>query len=370
VAAFIGFLIAKVSSGFKKTNIVQTILVFIFVIFCFSLRFIIEGIFKNDQVEVVLETVSGVTGTIGSYYWPVKWFAGAINGLHISDMLLLAGVSLLLFELIFIPVGKSYREINSKLKSHGASKTYKMTTQKKRNLVNTIAFKEFKRLMGSTVYMTNVLMGELLAFLVGIIALFVGVDNLIATVLQGAPISKEMLYPAIPLIVYFFIGMVPTTACSPSLEGKNFWIVQSLPINKKVLYRGKMLFNMYLTIPFSVFSTLCLCISAKTPMVNTVLYLIEGIALCAFSTAWGCVCGVKHMRLDWENEVEVIKQGAAVAIYLFPNMFITMGLIVLVVVLGLHMNTNLVTLILILIAVVLALLSYLRVMSLANRDGY
>ena len=32
LAAFIGFLIAKVSSGFKKTNLVQTILVFIFVL--------------------------------------------------------------------------------------------------------------------------------------------------------------------------------------------------------------------------------------------------------------------------------------------------------------------------------------------------
>ena len=128
-----------------------------------------------------------------------------------------------------------------------------------------------------------------------------------------------------------------------------------------------MLFNMYLTVPFAVVSTLCLCISAKAPAVNTALYLIEGIALCAFSTAWGCVCGVKHMRLDWENEVEVVKQGAAVAIYLFPNMFITMGLIVLVVVLGLRMNSNLVTLILILIAAVLALLSYLRVMALARK---
>ena len=367
LAAFIGFLIAKVSSGFKKTNLVQTILVFIFVIFCFSLRIIIEGIFKNDKVEVVLETVSDATGTIGSYYWPVKWFAGAINGLHISDMLLLVGVSLLLFELIFIPVGKSYREINSRLKSHGAAKAYKMAVQKKRSLINTIAFKEFKRLTGSTTYMTNVLIGEILALLVGVIALFVGVDKVITMVLQGAPITKEMLYPAIPLIIYFFIGMVPTTACSPSLEGKNFWIVQSLPIKKEILYRGKMLFNMYLTVPFAVVSTLCLCISAKAPAVNTALYLIEGIALCAFSTAWGCVCGVKHMRLDWENEVEVVKQGAAVAIYLFPNMFITMGLIVLVVVLGLRMNSNLVTLILILIAAVLALLSYLRVMALARK---
>ena len=52
---------------------------------------------------------------------------------------------------------------------------------------------------------------------------------------MGAPITKEMVYPAIPLIVYFFIGMVATTAMTPSLEGKNYWIVQSLPIKKDAL---------------------------------------------------------------------------------------------------------------------------------------
>ena len=34
-AAFLGFLIAKVSAGFKKTNIVQTVLTMVFVLFCF-----------------------------------------------------------------------------------------------------------------------------------------------------------------------------------------------------------------------------------------------------------------------------------------------------------------------------------------------
>ena len=97
------------------------------------------------------------------------------------------------------------------------------------------------------------------------------------------------------------------------------------------------------------------------------LYLILGLALCAFSTSWGCVCGVKHMRLDWENEMEVIKQGAAVAIYMLPNMFAAMGLTVLVVFLGTKMEHSLLTLILILITSVLAALSYLRVMALSRR---
>ena len=143
--------------------------------------------------------------------------------------------------------------------------------------------------------------------------------------------------------------------------------MQSLPIEKKTLYQGKMLFNMYLSVPFMEFAVLCMCISAKTPVLDTVLYMILGMVLCAFSTAWGCVCGVKHMRLDWENEIEVIKQGSAVVIYMLPNMFVVMGLIVLVVFLGTRMDHALLTLILILITAVLAGLSYMRVMSLAKK---
>ena len=97
------------------------------------------------------------------------------------------------------------------------------------------------------------------------------------------------------------------------------------------------------------------------------LYLVFGFALCCFSTAWGCACGIKHMRLDWENEVEVIKQGSAGAIYMLPNMFVVMGLTGLVIFLGMKMDTRLLTLILTAITAVLAVLSYLRAMKLASK---
>lgn len=367
LASVIGYFIAKATAGMKLKNIFQTILIMIVLVFCFCLRFIIEAIFKNGQVEESLENISGVMDQTATYYVPLSWFAHAVNELKVGDMLLLAGTTILLFELVFLMVGCSYRQINSAMVSHGSSKAYEMTSQKRKSILNTIAYKEFKRMTGSPTYMTNSLFGILMIVLLGIVSLVVGIDHLIETFLQEAPITKEMLYPAIPVIIYFFSGMVPTTAVTPSLEGKNYWIVQSLPISKKNLYQGKILFNLYMTIPPVAFATVCLCISARTPLFNTILYLVEGIILCVFSTAWGCVCGVKHMRLDWENEIEVIKQGAAVTIYLLPNMFITMGLCVLVVVLGQFMNSNLVSLLLTFIAGVLAILSYLKVLSLAKK---
>ena len=205
--------------------------------------------------------------------------------------------------------------------------------------------------------------------LLGLVTLIFGFDKIVQVITADAPFDHAILQPAIPFLIYFFIGMAATTTMSPSLEGKNYWIVQSLPIEKKTLYQGKMLFNMYLTVPAMAIATLCMCISARVPAVDTVLYLLLGFALCAFSTAWGCVCGIKHMRLDWENEVEAIKQGAAVALYMLPNMFVVMGLLVLVVFLGLRMDHRLLALAFTLLAALLAALSYLRVMSLAKRNN-
>lgn len=369
IAAFLGFLIARISAGFRKTNIIQTVLTMIFVVFCFSLRFIIESIFRDDKVEAVLEKTSEVTSNAAGIYLPAKWFADAVTKNSIPSMLLLTCVSALLFAVVFHIVGNSYRSINSALKSHAASKKYRMSGQKKRSAVRAIAFKEYRRLMGSTTYTVNGAMGEILAILLGLVTLIFGFDKIVQVITADAPFDHAILQPAIPFLIYFFIGMAATTTMSPSLEGKNYWIVQSLPIEKKTLYQGKMLFNMYLTVPAMAIATLCMCISARVPAVDTMLYLLLGLALCAFSTAWGCVCGVKHMRLDWENEVEAIKQGAAVALYMLPNMFVVMGLLVLVVFLGLRMDHRLLTLAFILPATLLASLSYLRVMSLAKRNN-
>lgn len=371
-ASLLGFLIAKVSSGFKKKNLVQTLFTVIFVILAFSLRYIIEAIIRKNQVVNITEQASAMMDLAGRYYLPAGWFANAViaagklqSGM-ISNSLLLVGLTVLLFELVFLFVGKYYRQINSALTSHAVKRNYRMAGQKSKSVYNAIAFKEWKRLTGSTTYFVNGAMGEILTVVLGIAVLIVGMDRVIAIVTQNAPIPKGILNPAIPLIAYFLIGMMTTTACSPSLEGKNYWIVQSLPITKKTLYQGKLLFQLYLSVPFMVFGILCMSISAHVAILDMVLYLILGAVLCVFSASWGLVCGIKHMRLDWENEVEVIKQGAAVMIYLFPNMFVTMGLIVLVVWLGTVVNPTLVTLILIAVAGILAALSYVRVLRLAK----
>ena len=367
-AAFVGFIIARLGSGFKNKTIAQTVLSIIFVCLCFGLRFFLQDMFQNNKTKDVLNSLSRTTDKASRIYLPMKWFSDAVTKTDILSALLFAAVTAVLFAVTFIPVGRSYRKINSALRSHAASGGFVMKEQKQRPLIQAIAFKEFRRMTGSVVYMTNALIGEIICIVAGIAILFIDPNKAISSMLKGAPITAEMLIPAIPFIAYFFVGMVATTTFTPSLEGKNYWIMQSLPISKKTLYQGKILFNLYLTVPVSLFAALTFCISAKAGILHTALILILTVCLCTFSSTWGCVCGIKHMRLDWENEVEVIKQGAAVAIYMLPNMFITMGLIVLAVYLGTVISAVLVTAVFIPVTALLATLAYLRVLSLAKKN--
>ena len=338
----------------------------VFVLFCFFIRFFMEDMFRNNKIQATLEGMSAATDNAGKIYLPINWFTNAITKTGILDILLLSGVSILLFTVVFSIVGSSYRSINSKLKSHAAAKNYKMTKQKKTGVIHALVFKEWKRMTGSSLYMTNGAMGMVFAIILGGAALVLGPDKINELVVKAIPLGPSVLQPAIPFVVYFFVGMFSTPTSSPSLEGKNYWIVQSLPIYKKTLYQAKMLFNMYLSVPFMEFGILCLCIGTRTPVIDTVLYLILGFVMCSFSTAWGCVCGIKHMRLDWENEIEVIKQGTGVVIYLLPNMFVSMILMVLVVFLGMAVEHSLVAALFILIYGLLASLSYRKVMTLSK----
>ena len=366
IASFLGFIIARISAGFRKTNIVQTVLTIIFVLACFSLRFVIEDIFRDNKVEQTLNTISSATDSVAEYYLPAAWFSQSVTRLSVWDMLFLIGVCVCLFAIVFLIVGKYYRNINSALKSHAAARKFKMSAQKTRSALAAVAFKEFKRMTGSTNYMVNVALGEILAAIFGVLTLILGFDKIISFVTHGAPLTAQMLQPAIPFIIYFFVGMMASTACSPSLEGKNLWIIQSLPLEMKTVYQGKMLFNMYLAVPFMLFAEICMCISAKTPVSDTVLYLILGITLCALSTTRGLVCGIKHLKLEWENEIEVIKQSAAVTIYMIPNMIVAICVVVLSVVLGTKIDHKLLTAGFILLTGIWAVIDYKRAMSLAK----
>lgn len=337
-ASAVGTIIAAIGSFFRHKQLMQTILTFVFVLFCFSIQYIVQYFFSNETVaQQTLRNMSKMTDRITNYFIPAKWFAKGICDCNIAAIGGFIVVSIVVYELFFCLVSKFYRQINSRLLAGNRGTRYQRHTLKRKNIRQTIALKEWKKLTNCTIYFTNIAIGVVLALVLAIAVFFVDVDKMIAVICKGAPIRKEMLVAGIPFIIYFLVGMCATTACSYSLEGKNYWIVQSLPIPRLTLIQGKMLFNLYFTIPVTVIANTSLCIACGVGLSDMILCNICGIILCAFSTVWGMRCNLKHPNMEWENEVEVVKQGASVTIYLLPNMFGCMAMVVLAVAMSMYL---------------------------------
>ncbi|MCR5530004.1 MAG: hypothetical protein K6F49_12390 [Saccharofermentans sp.] len=369
-ATIAGTLIAGITSRSRNKTILRSAISMAFILFVLTARFFLEDKLREERIPIpeILASVSEYTDRIGKHYPPVKWFSQGVEG-NILSCILLTFISLILFSAVFLVVGSRYGVLNSALKSHSSSKGYVMKSSGKRNVISAIVFKEFKRFTGSSVYLVNCGFGVVLAAVMGIAVAVTGFDALIGIVTGDAPVPSGVVYPSIPFIVYFCTGMMTTTTCSPSLEGKNYWIVQSLPIDRKMLYKGKLVFNMLLFAPVGMIVTMIMCISADVGIVGTIISTLLSLALVFFSSSWGLVCGIRFMKLDWESEIEVVKQGTSVLVYMLPNMFVNMGLIVLMAFLGIKIDHDIMLGIMLLIVSSLAFISYRRAMRLAVIKG-
>ena len=367
IAALLGALLLRVTTSFKHKKLLTIILTFILVIPCMFMNAIIRYVVREDKVDKVLNGSLGAMNTAGRYIPGVSWFVKAINEGSIISMLLLIAVSVALYVVFFVLVSRSYRMINSRM-AVNSSKHKKVTDKeyKERTVVGSIAFKEFKTFTGCVTYVVNDGMGVVMAFLAGVACLIFNLSKLV-TALTDVPFDIYRMVPCITLFIYLFVGMAPTTTASPSLEGKNYWIVKSLPIDMLTVYKGKMRFNNILSLPVGVFAVLCFCFSMRVGFLDYVVNLCLIVSTTLFSTVYGMYCGAKKMRLDWDNEIQVVKQGPGASLYVLTNMFPLMLIISALGGLAFIMDTKLPALALSVIYLLFTLLSYKGVKKVASK---
>lgn len=366
LASLIGYVITKFSTRFKFKKMIQTIFLFVVISLSFSLNYVIGAITKDRTGKEIIEFVESKLSFFKGYYSPSTWFENVIIKNSIFDLLLLIVVSLVLFIGFYKLVARSYTKINSSLKVIEKSKKHKELSFKKKNIVTTIAYKEFKRMLGSVTYVTNAGFGAVFIVIASIVVLFITPEELISFFVEGVSVPYNIIIPAIPFVVYLFTGMVSTSAITPSIEGKNFWVVKTLPIDSRKLIDGKMLFNICLFLPISYFGVLAFGKCFKVSLVEIVVLLITITSMVLFSTTYGMVCGLKFLKLEFENDIEIVKQSAAVTAYLLPNLLLTTVLASGAVYFGLKIGSVSILIIISLLYFILTLVAYLLISRLAK----
>ena len=166
--------------------------------------------------------------------------------------------------------------------------------------------REFRRLGASPTYLLNSGLGVLLLLAAAVVLVIK--RDVILDVLAQMPELASSLPVFLALAIGGMLGMTLFTPSSVSLEGKNLWILQSMPVSGAQVLRAKLRMADLLTLPAAVIASVCCaCVTELSPLI-----LLDSVLFARFANALGLREGIVHAKLDCVNEAQAVKQSWAV----------------------------------------------------------
>lgn len=309
IASIIGAVVTAIGSRMRHKNGVMIILLMALTIGVLILSFMpllapdkMNMQQVNDLAQMVKEQVNGM------YPLAALYTEAVVNG-NILAFVGFAGISVGIFALFAVIVQRKYAAICAALLTHAAKKNYKMGKQSQGKVVTALFKKEWKRYFSSSIYVMNTLIGHVMMIGMSIALLCLGIAKIEEMfMIEGAAEQIRKLLP----MIYALMGMLAaTTPSSISLEGKQWWIPKSLPLTTKQIFDSKILLSLSLAIPSCAVTAIISAIALKLDIVGLLWMFLIPSAYCLFAAVVGIAFNIKFPNFTWDNEVRVVKQGAA-----------------------------------------------------------
>ncbi len=308
--SFISLLIASISKRFRASKVISIILLFIFFIGIFAMSFSISDVEQNPLTGQI-DLLSGIS----QYYLPIKWYMNAVHDHQILDFVFLVLSHVVIFGLYFFFIGPLVHKTNQNQTKMRAYKNKKTLNYESKSIYQTLINKEFRKFFGVTIYAVNSGLGPVILIILSVASLFYQ-DKIAETLTQivGVGLDIEVM---LLLIMGFCISMTYTPSISLSLEGKNFWIVKSLPIKAETLMMSKVLFNLILIVPIAIISLFMLGFVLKLNGWSIILMLFLILGFASSMSFLDAIFNLYIPKFDFKNEVEVVKQSASAMLGVF-----------------------------------------------------
>ena len=304
----LGWVVAKVSRKLKHKSFITVIVslagLAIYYFFVFKAQTAIEQLVANAAVYG--EKIKGAAH-------PLYVFGLTGTG-DVTAMLLSAAVILALFALTWTLLSRSFLQITTASGASGKA-VYREKAVKRRSADAALFKKELARFTASPNYMLNCGLGILLLPVAGVALVIKGGELL--PLLQMAFGNRGGCVEVLLCTgVCTIAAMNDMATPSVSLEGKNLWLAQSLPVTPWQVLRAKLKVQLALTaIPALVPLACMVLVLPLTPALP--LIFVTALSYIAFSACLGLTLGVMRANLTWTNELAPIKQSLAVTIAMF-----------------------------------------------------
>lgn len=312
IATIIGVLIMAIASKSRHSGVIASLLTILLIIVILLISLFAGGIQGNPDVSQIEKICSSALNELYGIYPIAKIYNDAMVGEDVVKFLLFALISIGCYLLFIALLSFNYKKINTGLTTFKGQNNYKVQSLKKSNVLNALYSKEIKRFFSSSIYISNIGMGVIMALILSSALAVIGVDRLVE--LTGVEQIGSILPRGGAFAIAALVSMSCTTCVSLSLEGKNLWIIKTLPLTQEEIYKSKIMVNLTFTIPVSVICGILVAIGSKANTIEALLMILVPLAYSVFSAVWGIFINYKFVNYDWESETQVIKQSISAII--------------------------------------------------------
>lgn len=329
IASWIGIIFAAIISRNRHKVLTEVILALVIVIGTFAFSGVISaktGLgttsitasekkemdeqMKAEMAAAIADKMSGIEHT----FPPVKLVSDVLQNVKFLGILIYALISVAVILPTVMVIGRNFFSISRKLFSTRDHKEYRMEELKKQSVMTALVKKEAARYFSSGIYVSNTIVNPVMALILAVALGFIDLNKIVASA-GKLPVDINA-NNSIPFLLALLYCMMTISASSVSMEGKNWWIMRTLPISAKEILGAKLLFNMIFIAPFYIVSEIIMLFTVNAGFLERIwLILIPGLTI-VFSILFGLFLNLKFPKFDWENEVEVVKQSAAVGLSL------------------------------------------------------
>ena len=233
LSCILGWVVALVSSRIKSKSFITVLLSLAFIAIYYYVYFK-----AYSMLTSILMNPSAVAEKVRSILYPFYHMGRAAEG-NILSMLIFTAIIALVFAIMYTVLSRSFLKLATTKK--GAARTrYKENQIKAESADSALLRKEWKRFAGSSNYMMNCGLGVFFMVAAAVLLMIKGdvVRQYLSLLFDTG--SGEMVPMFLTAILCMLTTMNNITAPSVSLEGRNLWLVQALPVRPWQVLKAKL----------------------------------------------------------------------------------------------------------------------------------
>jgi len=272
----------------------------------------------GDIITYLMTNAESVASAIKVWAAPIHSLGLACSGELLHSLLLILG-SLLIFGAVYMVLSRTFIKAvkgsagNSAVKKKQAKKTYRLLSP-----TETVFRKELRRLLTCPIYLTNTGIGVI--FIALLTAALPFLKEKIEPLVEVFPWITEYYVLFIPAFICTLNSMACFTAPSVSLEGKNLWVMRSMPISGRDVLLGKLKLHLVLAGTVSTLAGAIVPVVMGCSLLETTLVTVFSFEAAVVFGLLGLIFNLLLPNFKWLNETVPVKQGMPVLFIMLTAM--------------------------------------------------